>query len=167
MISRMLGTLEKNKFHEEVGRNFCWPDMKESIEGYVRTCLPCKCNKRTRDKRNCILSTLKTPEGSLPDIAIHIISSLQRSCKNIQILVIVNGYTEISHFLLQPTDGDTAMSVYVFLLKIWQLHRLATSRVPDSDSMFTFNHSEGVLERIGIGIQISVAFHAQTDNQTE
>ena len=64
----------------------------------------------------------------------------------------------------QKTDGEYAK---VFMQNIWNLHRLPSSVILDSDPMFTRKFWVELMGGLDIRLRKSIAFHPQTDGQTK
>jgi len=74
----------------------------------------------------------------------------------------------MAHFLPLRKEGKTVADLAViFTWEIWKFHGLPTDIVSDRDSRFTSEVWKGFLRLSGIRPRMSMAFHPQTDGQTE
>jgi transposase InsO family protein len=83
------------------------------------------------------------------------------------ILVVVDHFTKYAH--IYPLKHPyTASSVgATFLNNVVKLHGLPKSIVSDRDKVFTSNFWTKLFELLNIKLQMSLAYHPQTDGQTE
>jgi transposase InsO family protein len=83
------------------------------------------------------------------------------------ILVVVDHFTKYAH--IYPLKHPyTASSVgATFLNNVVKLHGLPKSIVSDRDKIFTSNFWTKLFELLNIKLQMSLAYHPQTDGQTE
>jgi hypothetical protein len=79
------------------------------------------------------------------------------------ILVVVNKYTKYSHFypLKHPFSAQTVANV--FLNNVIKLHGISRSIVFDRDKVFTSNFWQCLFKSLHIDMQLSLAYHPQTD----
>ena len=83
------------------------------------------------------------------------------------ILVVVDQFTKMVHFV--PTTEKTTTEGLVRLFKdnVWQLHRLSKSIISDRGLQFATGLMKELNELLGIKTKLSMAFHPQTNGQTE
>jgi hypothetical protein len=83
------------------------------------------------------------------------------------ILVAVDRFTKYNHFypLMHPFSVQTVANV--FLNNVIKLHRVPRSIVSDRDKAFTSNFWQCLFKSVHIDLQLSSAYHPQTDGQTE
>jgi len=83
------------------------------------------------------------------------------------ILVVVNKLTKIIHFI--PTTEKTLAEGLARLFRdnIWKLYGLPKSIISDRGPQFAAGLMQELNEMLGIKSKLSMAFHPQTDGQTE
>jgi len=83
------------------------------------------------------------------------------------ILVIVDWFTKMAHFM--PTTEKTTAEGLARLFRdnMWRLHRLPESIISDRGPQFTAGLMRELNEMLGIKTKLLMAFHPQTDGQTE
>ena len=85
-----------------------------------------------------------------------------------QLWVVIDRFTKMAHFLPLREDGKTATDLAViFAREVWKYHGLPTDIVSDRDSRFISEVWKEFLQLSGIWSRMSIAFHPQTDGQTE
>ena len=73
----------------------------------------------------------------------------------------------MAHFIPLSTDTPIKEIANNFLREIWRLHGLPNSVVSDRDSRFQSKFWLRMLELLDVDVRMSIAFHPQTDGQTE
>ena len=83
------------------------------------------------------------------------------------ILVVVDQLTKIVHFI--PTTEKTSAEGLARLFRdnMWKLHSLPESIISDRGPQFVAGLMRKLNEMLGIKSKLSMAFHPQTDGQTE
>ena len=83
------------------------------------------------------------------------------------ILVVVDWFTKIAHFV--PTTKKTMAEgvARLFRENIWWLHGLPESIISDRGPQFAAGLMRELNGLLGIKTKLSIAFHPQTDGQTE
>jgi len=83
------------------------------------------------------------------------------------ILVVVDRLTKIVHFI--PTTEKTLAEGLARLFRdnMWKLHGLPKSIISDRGPQFAAGLMRKLNEMLGIKSKLSMAFHPQTDGQTE
>uniref|UniRef100_A0A803TCI3 Gypsy retrotransposon integrase-like protein 1 n=1 Tax=Anolis carolinensis TaxID=28377 RepID=A0A803TCI3_ANOCA len=148
-------------------RDFWWPKIRKDVEKYVNTCPVCQRSKTRREKPSGLLHPLPTPSRPWEIISADFITDLPPSLGFTTILVVVDLFTKLAHFIPcvgLPTAKETAD---LFLQHIFRLHGLPKSLVTDRGSQFTSRFWKALQKLLGIDSRLSSAHHPQTDGQTE
>lgn len=153
--------------YHRVKRLFAWPHLKQSVKEYVAQCTICQQAKIERVASSGLLSPLPIPEGSWQVIAMDFVEGLPRSNSFNCILVVVDRFTKYAHFI-PLSHPYTALQVAVaFMNNVFKLHGLPRAIVSDRDKIFTSNLWRELFKLMGTELQMSSAYHPQTDGQTE
>jgi hypothetical protein len=161
------GHFGQRKTTELISRNFYWPNMEETINNYVRTCDSCQRNKSRRHAKYGLLQPLELAYAPWESISVDFIVSLPESEGFNQIMVTVDRFTKMSHFIALPETATASDVAKVFLSEIWKLHGLPKEIVSDRDTKWTGEFWQGICKALNIKRKLSTAFHPQTDGQTE
>ena len=165
--SRIAGHFGQFKTLERIKANFYWPRMDQEVEEYVRSCDSCQRNKATRHKKYGLLDPLDILNRPWDDISMDFIVELSESGGHTKILVVVDRFSKMAHFIPLSTDTPIKEIANIFLREIWRLHGLPNSVVSDRDSRFQSRFWLCVMELLDVDVRMSTAFHPQTDGQTE
>lgn len=83
------------------------------------------------------------------------------------IFVVVDRLTKVAH-LIPVKVTFTAMDIAkVFIKEIFRLHGLPRRIVSDRDAKFTSRFWTAFFEAVGTSLNLSTAYHLETDGQTE
>ena len=83
------------------------------------------------------------------------------------ILVVVDRFTKMAHFILTTEKTSAEELAQLFRDNIWKLHRLPDSIISDRGPQFAAGIMRELNRMLRIEMKLSTAFHPQTDGQTE
>lgn len=95
------------------------------------------------------------------------IEGLPRSATFNCILVVVDKFSKYAHFLPLSHPFTTFQVALTYVNNIFKLHGMPTAIVSDRDKIFTSNVWQELFKLLGTDLQMSSAYHPQTDGQTE
>ncbi|CAA0813273.1 Uncharacterized mitochondrial protein AtMg00860 [Striga hermonthica] len=84
--------------------NYFWPQLKDDVETYVRTCLVCQQDKIENRHPAGLLEPLPIPAGPWDSITLDFISSLPQSEGYGSIMVVVDRFSKYGIFILCSKD---------------------------------------------------------------
>ena len=135
--SRVAGHFGQEKTIEIVTRDFYWKGLTAWVNDYVRSCDECQHNKSPRHARNGMLQPLQIPFAAWTSISTDFITHLPESQGHTQIMVVVDRFTKMAHFI-RLSENATAKDVAdTFLREVWKLHGLPTEIISDMDAKFS------------------------------
>jgi transposase InsO family protein len=148
-------------------RDFHFPHMKRVVQDFVRACAVCQRNKPEQLHPAGLLLPLPVPQGVWTDIAMDFVEALPRVKGKSVILTVVDRFSKYAHFLplAHPYSAETVTQA--FFTDIVRLHGIPQSIVSDRDPVFTSNFWRELLRLSGTKLQMSSAFHPQSDGQSE
>ena len=152
---------------EFVTRNFYWERLTDWINDYVRSCDECQDNKSPRHAKYGLLQPLEVPYAAWTSISTEFITQLPESQGCTQIMVVVDRFTKMAHFIDLGTDATAEDVAGTFLREVWRLHGLPSEVISDMDAKFSGKFWESLCKSLGISRRMSTAYHPQTDGQTE
>lgn len=156
------------KMYKDLRRNFWWSNMKRDIVTYVSKCLTFQLVKAEHVRKGGLLQPLKIAEWKWEHITMDFVTGLPRTAKgNDTIWVIVDRLTKSAHFLpIKATDSIDVLSK-IYLREVVRLHGVPISIVSDRDARFTSGFWVSLQAAMETKLDLSTAFHPQTDGQTE
>jgi len=107
------------------------------------------------------------PEKPWMHILVDFITKLPLAQGYDSILVVVDQLTKMVHFI--PTTEKTSVEELARLFRdnMWKLHGLPESIISDRGPQFVAGLMRELNQMLGIESKMSMAFHPQTDGQTE
>jgi len=137
--------------------------MKRYIEGYDA----CQRNKNRIEQLAGKLMPNSIPEKPWMHILADFIMKLPLAQGYNSILVVVDRLTKMVHFI--PTTEKTSAEGLARLFRdnVWKLYGLPESIISDRGPQFAAGLMWELNEMLGIKSKLSMAFHPQTDGQTE
>jgi hypothetical protein len=85
-------------------KSYYWPNLKECVEEYVKTCLTCQQNRTLNKKQVGLLQPLPIPEGPWESVSMDFMVSLPPSRGFDAIMVVVDRFSKMAHFI--PTKDE-------------------------------------------------------------
>jgi transposase InsO family protein len=83
------------------------------------------------------------------------------------ILVVVDRFTKMAHFLPTHNTCSSMDLAKVYKAHVWKLHGLPEEVISDRGSQFTSHFTQDLSKLVGIKVNLSTAYHPQSDRQTE
>jgi hypothetical protein len=146
--------------------DFHFPNMKSVVQDLVRACTLCQRNKPEHLHPTGLLLPLPVPQGVWSDIAMDFVEALPRVRGKSVILTVVDRFSKYAHFipLAHPNSAETVAQSST---EVVRLHGIPQSIVSDRDSVFTSNFWGELMRFSGTKLQMTTAFHPQSDGQSE
>nr|GEX09171.1 putative reverse transcriptase domain-containing protein [Tanacetum cinerariifolium] len=135
-----------DKIYQDLKQLYWWPNMKAEIAAYVSKCLTCAKVKAEHQR----------PSG-LP----------RTSSGYDSIWVIVDRLTKTAHFLPVKTMDSMEKLTQLYLKEVVCRHGVPISIIADRDSKFTSRFWRSLQEALGTRLDMSTAYHPETDGQSE
>jgi transposase InsO family protein len=153
--------------YQRIRRLFAWPKMKQHIKEFVQTCTICQQSKPERVKYPGLLQPLPTPQGAWQTVTMDFIEGLPTSGHANCIMVVVDKFTRYAHFipLHHPFSAPKVAAAYVD--NVFKLHGLPKVIISDRDPIFTSQFWKALFSTLGSELNMSSAYHPETDGQTE
>jgi len=155
------------KMVELVTQNFWWPGVTKEVKQYVEGCDACQCNKNCTEQPAGKLMPNSIPEKPWMHILADFITKLPLVQGYDSILVVVDQLTKMVHFILTTEKTSIEGLARLFRDNMWKLHGLLESIILDRGPQFAAGLMRELNRMLGIVSKLSMAFHPQTDGQTE
>ncbi|CAO2206554.1 unnamed protein product [Urochloa humidicola] len=153
--------------YHKIKNLFAWPGMKEDIKNYVQACQVCSQAKPEHCKLPGLLQPLPIPPQAWHTVSLDFIDGLPKSKNFDTILVIIDKFTKYGHFV-PMTHPYTALTVaQTYMNNIYKLHGMPKVIISDRDRVFTSTLWQELFKLTDTVLNMSSAYHPQTDGQTE
>jgi hypothetical protein len=130
-------------------------------------CVTCQKNKTEHLHPAGLLQALGVPLAIWADISIDFIEGVHKINGKSVILTVVDRFSKAAHFITVGHPYTATTVARAFFTEIVRLHGISSSIVSDCDPMFTSNFWQELFKLSGVRLQMSSAFHHQSDRQTE
>jgi hypothetical protein len=161
------GHLGAHKTTEQVCRFFYWPAMLSAIRRFCRECSSCQRMKGTGKLPYGLLQPLPVPESPWESVSMDLVTDLPLSCGHDAIVVFVDRLTKC--IVLTPCSKTVTAPqlAQIFMDTVFRRFGMPTSIVSDRDPRFTSHFWKAVMSLLGTQLNMSTAYHPQSDGQTE
>ncbi|GJY33581.1 putative reverse transcriptase domain-containing protein [Tanacetum coccineum] len=157
-----------DKMYYDLRDMYWWPRIKKDISLYVSKCLTCSKIKAEHQRPSGLLQQLEIPEWKWERITMDFVTKLPRtSSGHDAIWVIVDRLTKSAHFLPIREDFKMDRLARLYISEIIAKHGLPISIISNRDSRFTSRFWQSMNEALGTRLDMSTAYHPQTDGQSE
>ncbi|GJV86733.1 putative reverse transcriptase domain-containing protein [Tanacetum coccineum] len=157
-----------DKMYHDIKKLYWWPNMKAIIAEYVSKCLTCSRVKAECQKPSGLLVQPEIPMWKWERITMDFVTKLPKtSTGHDTIWVIVDRLTKSSHFIpIRATDSMETLT-RLYIKEIVSRHGVPISIISDRDSHFTSRFWQSLQNALGTQLDMSTAYHPETDGQSE
>ncbi|KAD5802711.1 hypothetical protein E3N88_14071 [Mikania micrantha] len=157
-----------DKMYKDLKDFYWWPGMKKHIAEYVGRCLTCLKVKAEHQRPSGLLQQPEIPMWKWDQISMDFITKLPRTSHNHDsIWVIIDRLTKSAHFIPIREDYSMDRLAKLYVKEIVSRHGVPISIISDRDSRFTSRFWQTLQNALGTQINMSTAYHPQTDGKTE
>ncbi|GJU66249.1 reverse transcriptase domain-containing protein [Tanacetum coccineum] len=157
-----------DKMYYDLRDRYWWPGMKKDIPVYVSKCLTCLKLKAEHQTPSGLLQQHEILVLKWERIAMDFVTKLPRtSSGHDTIWVIVDRLTKSAYFLRMREDYKMDRVARLYLNEIVARHGVPISIISYRDSRFTSRFWQSMQEALGTRLDMSMAYHPQTDGQSE
>jgi len=157
----------RRKTVELVTRNYWWLGVTRDVGRYVEEYDLCQRIKNRTEEPVGKLKLEEVPEKPWMHLTVDFITKLLVVAGKDAILVVCDRMSKMTHFIA-TTEGTSAEGLArLFQDNVWKLHGLPESMILDWGPQFAAELTKELNRMLGIETKLSMAFHPQTDGQTE
>ena len=148
-------------------RDFHTPAARRLVQDYIRACLVCQRNKTEKLHPAGLLQLLQIPADVWSEVSMDFMEGLPKVGGKSVILTVVDRFSKAAHFIPLGHLYSAETVASAFFGEIVRLHGVPTSIVSDRDPVFTSAFWKALFSATGSKLQMSSAFHPQSDGQSE
>ena len=148
-----------------IRENWTWDGIRKDVEWYVQNCK--KCQRNTQEVHKGLLAEIQQPQIIWKLVAMDHITKLPLVKGLDAILVIVDWYSGMAHFI-PSTEKQTAEQVWADCWQgAWKLHQLPQEIITNQGTVFTSKWWESTMAKEQINHRITIAYHPQANGKAE
>ncbi|GKA06742.1 putative reverse transcriptase domain-containing protein [Tanacetum coccineum] len=132
-----------NKMYQDMKKLYWWPNMKADIATYVSKCLTCAKVKAKHQRPSGLLVQPDIPQWKWDNISMDFVMKLPKETDPIEKLA------------------------RMYLKEVVTRHGIPVSIICDRDPRFASNFWRSLQKALGTNLDMSTAYHPQTDGQSE
>ncbi|QRW20373.1 Retrotransposable element Tf2 protein [Rhizoctonia solani] len=151
---------------ELVSRNYYWPGIQADTYWHVDSCKTCQ---RIQKPKYASIppQPLELPSRPWQHVSYNMIVDLPKDGNSDSILVIVDSFTKYM-ILVECSKKLKALELAdLFLQHVWKRYSMPEKTVLDRGRVFNNKFLKALYQRLGIDPHFSLAYHPQSDGQTE
>ncbi|GJS00645.1 putative reverse transcriptase domain-containing protein [Tanacetum coccineum] len=168
VLAERLHGLDQQMERKEDGSLYFMDRIWVPLVGDVRMCLTCAKVKAEHQRPSGLLQQPEIPEWKWDKITMDLITKLPRSRSGHDaIWVIVDRLTKSAHFLAIREDFNTEKLARLYIDVIVARLRVFVLIISDRDGRFTSHFWQTVQRALRTRLDLSTAYHMQTDGQSE
>nr|GFB40327.1 putative reverse transcriptase domain-containing protein [Tanacetum cinerariifolium] len=157
-----------DKMYQDMKLLYWWPNMKADIATYVSKCLTCLKFKAKHQKPSGLLVQPEIPQWKWDNITMDFVTKLPKAQSgNDTIWVVVDRLTKSTHFLPMKETDPMDQLARLYLKEVVTRHRIPVSIICDHDPRFTSNFWKEFQKAMGTRLDMSTAYHPETDGQSK
>ncbi|GJV72513.1 putative reverse transcriptase domain-containing protein [Tanacetum coccineum] len=157
-----------DKMYQDMKQLYWWPNMKADISTYVSKYLTCLKVKVEHQKPSGLLVQPEIPQWKWDNITMNFVTKLPKTPSGYDtIWVIVDRLTKSAHFLPIRENDTMDKLAKLYLKEVVTRHEIPVSIICDRDGRFTSNFWRAYQKALGTRLDMSTAYHPQTDEQSE
>ncbi|GKB89970.1 putative reverse transcriptase domain-containing protein [Tanacetum coccineum] len=151
-----------------VKKLYWWPNMKADIATYVSKCLTCAKVKAEHQNPSALLVQPEIPQWKWDNITMNFITKLPKSSQGYDtIWVIIDRLTKSAIFVSMRETDPMERLARMYLKEVVTRHGILVSIICDRDPRFASNFWRSLQKALGTNLDMSTAYHPQTDEQSE
>ena len=151
----------------ELVKIYYWPNLRDDVEQYVKSCVTCQQNRTQFRKEAGLLRPLPIPTKCWESVSMDFMTHLLESKEFDSIMVVVDRVSKMAHFV--PTrDIATAQEIdRLYFDKVVKHHGMHKIIISDRDPKFTSRFWHVLWKKLGTVFKMNMVFRPQMDGQTE
>jgi hypothetical protein len=161
------GHFGQNKTLQLIRQEYTWPNMRNFVQDYCKTCTSCNRNKSPRHKPYGFLKQLPIPEQPWNSISMDFIEQLPSSEGFTAILVVVDRLTKQAIFIPTYDTVTSADLAMLFVLHVFSKHGVPSHVTSDRGSEFVSHFFRSLGEALDMKLHFTSGYHPEGDGQTE
>ena len=157
----------QNKTLSLIQRDYTWPNIRDFVKKYCKSCTTCMRSKPQRHKPYGLLKQLPIPERPWNSISMDFIETLPISDNSDAILVIVDRLTKQSIFIPTTSACTSEDLAKLFVIHVFSKHGVPEHATSDRGPEFVSRFFRSLGEALNMKLHFTSGYHPEGDGQTE
>jgi len=155
--------------YRDLKRYYHWVGMKKDVARWVAKCPTCQLVKAEHQVPSRLLQNLPIPEWKWDHITMDFVTGLPTRIKSKHnaVWVVVDRLTKSAHFMAISDKDGAKIIAEKYIDEIVRLHGILVSIVSYRDTRFMSKFWKAFQKALGTRVNLSIAYHPQTDGQPE
>ncbi|GJS97452.1 putative reverse transcriptase domain-containing protein [Tanacetum coccineum] len=160
--------LGSDKLYQDMKKLNWWPNMKANIATYVSKCLTYAKVKAEHQRPSGLLVQPDIPQWKWDNITIDFVTKLSKSSQGYDtIWVIVDQLTKSAIFVPMREIDPMENLARMYLKEVFTKHGIPILIICDRNPRSASNFWRSLQKALGTNLDMSTAYHPQTDGQSE
>ncbi|GLI58505.1 hypothetical protein VaNZ11_000240, partial [Volvox africanus] len=148
--------------------SFWWPRLVKDAANFVQTCSLCQRNKALSGKGHGLLQPLPVPDAPWESVSMDFVVALPKTVGGYDtVFIMVDRLTKMVHLAPCTSSCTAEQTARLFFDNVVRLHGVPKNVISDRSGQFASKFWEALCKLVGMRINLSMAYHPQTDGQTE
>jgi Integrase zinc binding domain/Integrase core domain len=156
-----------NKTLLVIRREYTWPNIREFVVDYVKSCTTCARSKAKQYKSYGLLYQLPVPFHPWESISMDFIEQLPDSKGFTAILVVVDRFTKQALFIPTHDTITSAQLAKLFIIHVFSKHGVPSHVTSDQGSEFVSCFFRSLGKASNMKLHFTLGYHLEGDGQTE
>ena len=141
-----------------IKKGYFWPNMRDDIMQYTKTCLICQQDKVEKAKVSGLLEPLPVPTRPWESVSLDFITHLPKVGEYDAILVIVDRFSKYATFVPTPKLCSAELTAQLFFKHVVKLWGILSSIISDRDGRFIGTFWTELFVFLGTTLNISSSY---------
>ena len=150
---------------ELISQTYWWHQMWKLVKDFIKTCDICARSKTVHHRRYGLLRPLLLLDRPWSSISMDFITDLPPSEGHDSILVVVDRFTKLVHFIPCSKAISRLEKTNLILVNVVRLHRFLDDIVLDHGAPFISHFRELLFHMLSTTTKLSTTFHQQTNGR--
>ena len=163
-LTRHFGVL---RTYLKIRNKFWWPEMKQSIIHYIRSCIPCQQFNVSRAKKPGRLQPIPPPEGPFQLIGMDYCGPLKRTPRGNQYVLCITDYFTRWIVAVAVPDCSAQTTAEALFNEFICKYGVPTVILTDQGTHFLNQLMEAMSKLVGYNHKYSTTYHPQSNGMIE
>jgi len=163
----LAGHLSQNKTLELIRRHYTWPNIRDDVQKFCKSCITCMRSKPQRHRPYGSLQQLPIPERPWNSISMDFIEKLPFSSGFDTILVIVDRLSKQAIFIPTHDTITSAELARLFITHVFPKHGVPSHVTSDRSSEFVSHFFRSLGTALDMRLHFTSGYHLEGNGQAE